>query len=104
MDLTKNWTFNGGSSVEDIYRRLRTGLDGTPMPSFSDLLDAGFMTDDQLWSLAHFVRSLAPEDEPTVQEVIVAGQVLPGRGSHASHRRELGWRGVVLRSPGWTDY
>ncbi|SVC29822.1 uncharacterized protein METZ01_LOCUS282676, partial [marine metagenome] len=35
-DLTENWRFNGGGSVEDIYRRLRTGMDGTPMPNFSD--------------------------------------------------------------------
>ena len=111
VDLTKNWTFNGGSSVEDIYRRLRTGLDGTPMPSFSDLLDAGFMTDDQLWSLAHFVRSLAPEDEPTVQEVIVAGQVLPGEVP--TQVTDESWDGVesfyvplvgqIIESPRWFD-
>lgn len=71
-DLTENWRFSGGGSVEDIYRRVRTGLDGTPMPTFSDLLDAGAITDDQLWSLAHYVRSLAPEEEPEVREVIRA--------------------------------
>ncbi len=110
-DLSKNWTFNGGSSVEDIYQRLRTGLDGTPMPSFSDLLDAEFMTDDQLWNLAHFVRSLAPEEEPAVKEVIVAGQVLPG-----DLPREVAdnrWEGVassyiplvgqIIESPRWFD-
>ncbi|MSR22305.1 MAG: c-type cytochrome [Gemmatimonadetes bacterium] len=69
-DLTQSWMFNGGSTADDIYRRLRTGLDGTPMPSFSDLLNAGFMTDDQLWSLSHYVRSLSPADPPQVQEVI----------------------------------
>jgi mono/diheme cytochrome c family protein len=78
VDLTKNWKFNGGGSVEEIYRRLRTGMDGTPMPAFSDLVDAGFMTDDQLWNLAHFVRSLAPEDQPRVREVIRADRVEPG--------------------------
>ncbi len=77
-DLTKNWLFNGGGSVEDIYRRLRTGLDGTPMPSFSDLLDAGFMTDEQLWNLAHYVRSLSPEEPPRVREVIRVERVDAG--------------------------
>ncbi len=111
VDLTKNWTFNGGSSVEEIYRRLRTGLDGTPMPSFSDLLDAGFMTDDQLWNLAHFVRSLAPEEEPTAQEVIVAGQVLPGEVP--TQVTDESWDGVesfyiplvgqIIESPRWFD-
>ena len=38
-DLSASWRFNGGSSVRDIYARLRTGLDGTPMPSFSDVID-----------------------------------------------------------------
>jgi DMSO reductase family type II enzyme heme b subunit len=77
-DLTKNWRFNGGGSVEEIYRRLRTGMDGTPMPAFQDLVDGGFMTDDQLWSLAHYVRSLAPERAPRVREVIRAERVEPG--------------------------
>jgi mono/diheme cytochrome c family protein len=78
VDLTKSWKFGGGGSVEDVYRRLRTGLDGTPMPSFSDLLDAGFMTDEQLWNLAHYVRSLSPENRPRIREVIRAGRVDPG--------------------------
>ena len=74
-NLTKNWTFNGGGTTEDIYRRLRTGLDGSPMPSFSDLIDSGFMTEEQLWQLAQYVRSLAPNDPPVVKEVIAAVRV-----------------------------
>lgn len=77
-DLTKNWTFNGGGTVEQIYMRLRTGLDGTPMPSFSDLVESGFMTDEQLWNLAHYVRSLSPETPPRVRDVIRAAQVDDG--------------------------
>ncbi len=71
-DLTENWFFNGGGTVEDIYRSLRTGLDGTPMPNFSDLVDAQVITDDQLWALAHYVRSLAPEEAPGIDEVVRA--------------------------------
>jgi mono/diheme cytochrome c family protein len=78
LDLTKNWRFTGGGTVEDIYRTLRTGLDGTPMPAFSDLVDAGFMTDDQLWSLAHYVRSLSPETRPPVRDVIRVARVEAG--------------------------
>lgn len=80
-DLTENWNFNGGGRVEDIYRRLRTGLDGTPMPSFSDLLDAEFMTEEQLWHLAQYVRSLSPERRPRLREVVRATRIegdLPG--------------------------
>ena len=69
-DLTENWLFNGGGDVEDIYQRLRTGLDGTPMPNFGDIIEAGVITDDQLWAIAHYVRSLAPEDPPGITEVV----------------------------------
>ena len=69
-NLTQNWRFNGGGSVEDIYARLRTGMDGTPMPSFSDLLDSKVVTEDELWNVALFVRSLSPEEPPEAREVI----------------------------------
>ena len=71
-DLTQNWQFNGGGSVEQIYTRMRTGLDGTPMPSNSDVVDAGIITDEQLWRVAHYVRSLSPGEAPRVREVIRA--------------------------------
>jgi len=73
-DLTEPWNFNGGGTVEEIYRRMRTGLDGTPMPSYSDALEAGVVTDEQLWLVAHYVRSLSPEDPPRVRDVIRATQ------------------------------
>lgn len=73
-DLTQPWLFNGGGTVEDIYHRLRTGMDGTPMPSLSDALEGGIVKEEQLWAIAHYVRSLAPED-PVVREVIEAKRV-----------------------------
>src|SRR3989475_9486362 len=75
-DLHQSWRFRGGGSVEDIYRRLRTGLDGTPMPSFADLIDQKFLTDEELWRLAQYVRSLSPAP-PEVRDVVHAPQV-PG--------------------------
>lgn len=71
-NLTHNWEFNGGGTAEDIYKRLRTGLDGTPMPTFNDMLVSKQITDDQLWSLALYVRSLSPEEAPETREVITA--------------------------------
>ncbi|HEX9417660.1 MAG TPA: c-type cytochrome [Methylomirabilota bacterium] len=76
-DLHQNWRFRGGGSVEDIYRRLRTGLDGTPMPSFADLIDQKFLTDEELWRLAQYVRSLSPPAPPEVRDVVHAPQI-PG--------------------------
>jgi len=74
-DLHQNWRFRGGGSVEDIYRRLRTGLDGTPMPSFADLIDQKFLTDEELWRLAQYVRSLSPGAAPEVRDVVHAPQI-----------------------------
>ncbi|HEX7090930.1 MAG TPA: c-type cytochrome [Longimicrobiales bacterium] len=90
-DLTENWHFNGGGTVEDIYRRLRTGLDGTPMPSFSDLLDAGYMTEAQLWNLAHYVRSLSPAEPPRVRDVIRAARI---EGALPSSADDSAWAAV----------
>jgi cytochrome c oxidase cbb3-type subunit 2 len=74
-DLTQPWLYNGGGTVEDIYRRLRTGLDGTPMPSYGDLIAAEVITDEQLWRIAQYVRSLGPERDPEVREVVRAARV-----------------------------
>jgi hypothetical protein len=56
---------------------LRTGLDGTPMPSFADLIDQKFLTDEELWRLAQYVRSLSPTAPPEVRDVVHAPQI-PG--------------------------
>jgi DMSO reductase family type II enzyme heme b subunit len=74
-DLTENWKFRGGSTVEAIYARLRTGLDGTPMPSFTDAVENKLITDEQLWHVAQFVHSLAPDEPPVAREVVRAGLV-----------------------------
>ncbi len=71
-NLHENWRFNGGGTVEDIYHRLRTGLDGTPMPSFSDLIENKFLTDEQLWRVAQYVRSLSPNETPVARDVVHA--------------------------------
>jgi mono/diheme cytochrome c family protein len=73
-DLSRGWNFNGGGTVEQIYARMRTGLDGTPMPSFADVIDAGVITEEQLWRVAQYVGSLTPE-RPPVREVIRAVRV-----------------------------
>ncbi|MFP3948844.1 MAG: c-type cytochrome, partial [Longimicrobiales bacterium] len=75
-DLTTPWLFNGGSTVEEIYRRMRTGIDGTPMPSQSDLIQAEVITDDELWSLAHYVRSLGPDESPPPARDVIRAELL----------------------------
>ena len=52
-NLTEPWTFRGGATAQDIYLRFRTGLDGTPMPSY-----VGSATDGEMWDLANYVVSM----------------------------------------------
>src|SRR5256712_3953914 len=107
-DLHQSWRFRGGRAAADIYRGLRTGLDGTPMPSFSDLIDQKFLTDEQLWRLAQYVRSLSPAETPEVRDVIHAAQIagaLPAAPDDSAWARldrywfPLGGQGI--RKPRW---
>jgi DMSO reductase family type II enzyme heme b subunit len=107
-DLTQNWRFNGGGTVEDVYHRLRTGLDGTPMPSFSDLLDQKFLTDEQLWRVAQYVRSLSPAEVPAVRDVVrapkIAGSLPRAPGDSAWARVDAYWFplvGQVIKKTRW---
>lgn len=69
-DLTEPWFFNGGGGVEQIHARILTGLDGTPMPSAVEAVQAEIVTEDDIWYLAHYVNSLAPTTQPPVREVV----------------------------------
>ncbi len=51
--------FKCGNSNEDMYRDFMTGLDGTPMPSFSDNIEPA-----DAWDLVHFLRTLQPPPSP----------------------------------------
>src|SRR5262245_11039100 len=65
-DLTEPWEFRGGATSRDIFFRFRTGMSGTPMPSFAEAA-----TDAELWDLANFVVSMGrkPVWSMTAQEV-----------------------------------
>jgi DMSO reductase family type II enzyme heme b subunit len=52
-DLTQSWEYRNGPEVEDIFRSLTSGFDGTPMASFKDAY-----SDEERWALAHLVKSL----------------------------------------------
>ena len=70
-DLSQRWTFRGGSSREDIFRTMTTGLNGTPMPSFADAL-----TPDKRWAITDFIASLSSEDGPGYTNLVVAKYAL----------------------------
>ena len=66
-DLTKKWTFRGGSTREDIYRTFTTGLNGTPMPSYADSI-----TPEDRWRLVDYIYSLSTRDESQYSIIILA--------------------------------
>lgn len=72
-NLTSAWTFKGGSSVEDVYMRLTTGLDGTPMPSYAETL-----TDDERWSVAYYVARLARDGDARGADVVIVARPIAG--------------------------
>lgn len=55
MDLTRPEMFGNGASHEDIYRTIMTGLDGTPMPSYSDAFQG---KEKSAWDLVHYILSI----------------------------------------------
>jgi mono/diheme cytochrome c family protein len=69
-DLSQSWTFRGGPSREDIFRTMSTGLNGTPMPSFTDSL-----TPEQRWAIADFIVSLSGSGGPGYTNLVVAKYV-----------------------------
>ena len=106
-DLTESWKFRGGNTVDQIYTRLRTGLDGTPMPSFTDAIEGKLITDEQLWRVAQYVRSLSPEKPPEAREVVraVRATTLPtSLDDNAWKETERFWVplvGQIIDKPRW---
>lgn len=74
-NLHEQWKLKGGQTVEEIYLRFTTGLDGTPMPSFEATVG-----NEERWQLAYYIESLIPdeEDEPRSGSVIPSLRVEGG--------------------------
>ncbi|MDP6366693.1 MAG: c-type cytochrome [Nitrospinota bacterium] len=57
-NLAAGWRYkNWGPSLEEVFRTLSTGLNGTPMPGYSDSLN-----ERERWALAYYVSSLQAEE------------------------------------------
>jgi len=59
-DLTAGM-FHGGRRPMDIYRRIYSGINGTPMPGFGEALTN---EPETIWHLVHFVLAVAEGSEP----------------------------------------
>ena len=66
-DLTERWTFRGGPTKADIFRTFSTGLNGTPMPSYADVLQ-----EEDRWHLVNYIYSLGSGDAPDYRSLVVA--------------------------------
>lgn len=62
--------FKCGTSDADLYKIFMTGLDGTPMPSWSDNIKP-----DEAWDLVFYLRSLQPPNPMTDKERAIAKQL-----------------------------
>ncbi len=51
FDLRNPFLYKAGSSSENIYKTLVTGIDGTSMSAYD------FLNEDELWHLVHFLQS-----------------------------------------------
>ena len=51
--------FKCGETNQDLYRIFMTGVDGTPMPSFADVIQP-----NDAWDLVHFLRTLQEMHTP----------------------------------------
>jgi mono/diheme cytochrome c family protein len=52
-DFAVGSRFKCGATNHDLYKIFMTGLDGTPMPSFADVIKP-----EDAWDLVHFLRTL----------------------------------------------
>lgn len=90
-DLTDDWGWpirpaslqqrplKSGSTLQDIYRTLATGIDGTPMPAIGEALPA-----EELWALVYYVDSLALPRAHADEETLV-GEEARGRMVERMH-------------------
>jgi cytochrome c oxidase cbb3-type subunit 2 len=75
-DLTRR-PLKSGVAARDIVRTLVTGLDGTPMPSYYQVLE-----DDELWDLAYWLAARGGPPETTEDERM---------GRHVVQTHQPGW-------------
>lgn len=65
--------FKCGSTNQDIYKIFMTGVDGTPMPSFADVIQP-----NDAWDLVHFLRTLQVHRHSRENDVLMAAHgVIP---------------------------
>jgi len=96
--------FSFGNTVRAISKTTRSGIPGTPMPPFADVLNA-----EQTKKVATYVRSLSPTVEDAAieeTEMVVKERPLVARGMipPVQEGMQLHPRGVVIGNPDGFSY
>ncbi|MEE9274583.1 MAG: ethylbenzene dehydrogenase-related protein, partial [bacterium] len=105
-NLAASWRYkNWGHSLEEVFRTLSTGLNGTPMPGYADSLE-----ERDRWALAHYVRSLQMEGAAGGKVILIARRVegeVPLRPDdprwREADRLEVPLSGQLIVRPRWPN-
>jgi cytochrome c oxidase cbb3-type subunit 2 len=93
--------FRGGGGRADLYLRLSTGMDGTPMPAYADVLEPA-----DRWAVVDYVQTLVTPAtaEPLPTDAIEAGRTVAAKyscgGCHVLDDGKGGSVGPDLRVSG----
>ena len=80
-DLTRR-PLKRGSEPKALFRTIATGLNGTPMPSYSDALDPG-----EIWELVRYLDALAPPQRRQPLDQLLPGEEMTGQKIEEEARR-----------------
>lgn len=82
-DLTRR-PLKRGSDTQETWKSIALGLDGTPMPSYTDALEPG-----EIWALVFFLESLVTPDRRHPEDRLLPGEEVLGdqieREYHGRH-------------------
>jgi mono/diheme cytochrome c family protein len=104
-DLTSGM-YRGGGRPIDIYRRIYSGINGTPMPGFAQAFSE---QPDNIWYLVHFVRDMGerrrrnlppgigPVEEPPPASKPAAEPSTPPASPPSGEVSQVDYRGVFAR-------
>ena len=97
-DLTLR-PFKSGPRPEDLYRTISTGLNGTPMPSYADVL-----SDRERWALVYYILDIAKRERPRGMMGLVGEEVQGMRiDMQAAMAGMMGGRGMMGQGGGMMD-
>jgi putative heme-binding domain-containing protein len=88
-------TFVHGNEDGDLFRTIRAGVPGSEMPPFARL------TDEQVWQLVSYIRSLERPDSPPATAASVSADATAGEGvffgqAQCSACHEVNGRGGIV--------